>query len=875
MRLDDSDLPRVGFVCEGISDLASFPLQHIARDILPMLYPGRTVQIKNQADYDLYKDILDCVIVQSCRVFGGAKIVYDADRDRRHSLVCLGGDPHHLPVAFKTALEANPDLFLVQSEEKSRENLDGLYDGPMIPFMRLIPFVPGELSEVDVTKTKVVVPGAVKDACGRYVDRRWLGAKVEADGIGDSLRASNWGEHAKLSEKEYYQKLNEYGAMIVASLHGHPHMPYDLIKTAEGAMLGMLVIVQHTDNLFDMYGLVNGYNCMTFQTKEQALDIAKDFHDNPGKYETMRARGRQAVWDRMGPGPYSDTLKKYLPLRRDRLEGVTFVHCYKQSECPHRETAYRRTLAYNRVFYPGARTVVAYVGDRPRHLPEHVISVKVETIDGNFRRGLALNIGSIVAPDEVVVLCDTDLLLAPTTVVPAVRAVREGQFDYVIPFTEVRDLTEKQSDRIEELDIPWDADSTRVRKKPVGGAMVITKTMLETVGGYASHYIDWGTEDNDMFDRLRAADTRHMWSPGVALHMYHPVSAAWDENVPDPPCYLLNKGVRERSNMTYRAKDTFLYRLAVKQYESANTLITRCNHGTLDGMPIVSVHPLEFVEFAVQNFGSHPLLAHTAKAVSLYYNDMERADIGHNVMWDGLALLPSGDRVELLSKLHPLSAFQYQQGFVDRDTFIHESTMPERDSVFIPSEYQKQLENDYCDVVELDKAERWQIPVYDKLVELAGDEGLVADIGCGAAEKLVARFPKDRTIGVDLPPTVKKLRELHADRTWYDDMSTMPAMKFKAAVCADVIEHVPLPHKFLRDIRRHINAELIVFSTPERHSLVKRNGAPPMGPSQNKCHVQEWSLPELISLLDKYFHIVDAFVYREWTGYENNVVIVK
>jgi hypothetical protein len=64
---------------------------------------------------------------------------------------------------------------------------------------------------------------------------------------------------------------------------------------------------------------------------------------------------------------------------------------------------------------------------------------------------------------------------------------------------------------------------------------------------------------------------------------------------------------------------------------------------------------------------------------------------------------------------------------------------------------------------------------------------------------------------------------------------------------ADVIEHLPDPHKLLAMFRRiQADVALILMSTPERHLT---RGLRDPGPPSNPAHVQEWTCREFGALL--------------------------
>ncbi len=141
---------------------------------------------------------------------------------------------------------------------------------------------------------------------------------------------------------------------------------------------------------------------------------------------------------------------------------------------------------------------------------------------------------------------------------------------------------------------------------------------------------------------------------------------------------------------------------------------------------------------------------------------------------------------------------------------------------------------------------------------LVGTFGTLVDVGCGAGSKLRSIMrPGKKYFGYDYGPNFALARD--GDRnnrvTWrqidFDDpfdteVFDLPEMSEACViVCADVVEHLINPQRFLMWLRQFRDAQY-VFSTPDRALIY-----PPEhnGPPANRAHVQEWTEDEFSDLL--------------------------
>jgi hypothetical protein len=175
------------------------------------------------------------------------------------------------------------------------------------------------------------------------------------------------------------------------------------------------------------------------------------------------------------------------------------------------------------------------------------------------------------------------------------------------------------------------------------------------------------------------------------------------------------------------------------------------------------------------------------------------------------------------------------------------------DRYCIKAGYQPRLKNRYFD--DTQRKDEWQKEVYESARTLADERGYesVLDIGTGSAFKLLKYFCSNRTLGMDLPPTVRWLRRTYPTRSWTDKFE--PQTGFELVICADVIEHVPDPDQVLHLIEQ-CRPEVAVLSTPDRALLARGQDGPP----GNKAHVREWAYEEFAHYISRRFRVLDHFI---------------
>lgn len=154
----------------------------------------------------------------------------------------------------------------------------------------------------------------------------------------------------------------------------------------------------------------------------------------------------------------------------------------------------------------------------------------------------------------------------------------------------------------------------------------------------------------------------------------------------------------------------------------------------------------------------------------------------------------------------------------------------------------------------------FQPDVYSFAEYLCGVIGAkhLIDFGCGKAHKLV-QVAKDpiHTIGIDLPNTVVWCKSKWPSKEWrtinFEDPGELLDEKIlqqSVGICADVLEHLKHPEKFLKWMLATLNhLPMVLFSTPDRDVV---HGVEHVGPPINPHHVREWNAGEFSMLLEHY-----------------------
>jgi hypothetical protein len=153
----------------------------------------------------------------------------------------------------------------------------------------------------------------------------------------------------------------------------------------------------------------------------------------------------------------------------------------------------------------------------------------------------------------------------------------------------------------------------------------------------------------------------------------------------------------------------------------------------------------------------------------------------------------------------------------------------------------------------------YQKEVYETAQSVAKVRGYqtIFDFGAGSGFKLIQFFSDRHTVGLDLPPAVKILRQKYPDREWITSGDPLP-LSVDLVICSDVIEHVDDPD-WLCNFIKSLNPKHVVISTPDRDLICNHHGQPPLGPPRNRTHVREWNFAEFGNYMDSQFAVERLF----------------
>jgi SAM-dependent methyltransferase len=173
---------------------------------------------------------------------------------------------------------------------------------------------------------------------------------------------------------------------------------------------------------------------------------------------------------------------------------------------------------------------------------------------------------------------------------------------------------------------------------------------------------------------------------------------------------------------------------------------------------------------------------------------------------------------------------------------------------FIKNNYIPRLNNkDFDDTPMKDE---WQREVYEFAEKVVKENNFqsILDVGTGSGYKLIKHFNNYKTLGIDIPSTVKYLREEYPTKDWTDQFQ--PVSDFDLIISSDVIEHIPDPDLLL-DLIIQSSPKLIVLSTPERTLMYNKEHN---GPPKNQAHVREWNMEEFRNYINSKLEVLDHFI---------------
>ena len=162
--------------------------------------------------------------------------------------------------------------------------------------------------------------------------------------------------------------------------------------------------------------------------------------------------------------------------------------------------------------------------------------------------------------------------------------------------------------------------------------------------------------------------------------------------------------------------------------------------------------------------------------------------------------------------------------------------------------------------LDMEFSDEWQDEVYS-LAKLFFDNNSfksIIDVGTGSGYKLIKYFSDSDTIGMEIEPGLTTLKNKYPNRKWLNPLeSDFSVLESDIVITSDVIEHVPDPIAFLKNLKKIKNVKYYFISTPERKNLYNSLD---FGPPTNTHHYREWQYDEFHNFVSEEFEIVYHFL---------------
>jgi predicted glycosyltransferase involved in capsule biosynthesis len=148
---------------------------------------------------------------------------------------------------------------------------------------------------------------------------------------------------------------------------------------------------------------------------------------------------------------------------------------------------------------------------------------------GPFNKSWGLNLASRVANASWFFLADADLMIA-TDIEETLDVLARG-VDVVKPYHRVIDLTQAQTDALDDGTLPLDliesdapADRRAIGEHLVlgGGVIAMQARTFTRIGGFDERFIGWGGDDDAITLKIQRVRPSVVALQGAALHLYHP-----------------------------------------------------------------------------------------------------------------------------------------------------------------------------------------------------------------------------------------------------------------------------------------------------------------------------------------------------------------
>lgn len=184
-----------------------------------------------------------------------------------------------------------------------------------------------------------------------------------------------------------------------------------------------------------------------------------------------------------------------------------------------------------------------------------------------FQRARALNIGTAFAEFDLLLWNDNDLILPSGFIENAATELRARQLDNLIPYTDIRYLSEADSREVMAgTRNPVDCTavkSFKARYDASGGCGLVRKSFVVKYGGLHEGFRGWGGDDNawSFKAQLLGSSSATQSSDRHVYHLFHPNSGGYGGNshIVQNPHYNANV-VLMNQIITTRNRDEFIKR---------------------------------------------------------------------------------------------------------------------------------------------------------------------------------------------------------------------------------------------------------------------------------------------------------------------------
>lgn len=146
------------------------------------------------------------------------------------------------------------------------------------------------------------------------------------------------------------------------------------------------------------------------------------------------------------------------------------------------------------------------------------------SVEMPYCRSWAFNVGAGMARGRLLLFHDNDMLIPTRYAATAWQLFRKGyEILNLKRFIFYRSRVEREADNPLDPDMRWAVDCV-VENLDAGGSVAVAKDAFEAIGGFDEHFVGWGGEDNEFWDRCL---TRKVWRNAFLpmVHLWHAAQA--------------------------------------------------------------------------------------------------------------------------------------------------------------------------------------------------------------------------------------------------------------------------------------------------------------------------------------------------------------